>query len=276
MSDLHHSSEGDALLTIAGLRIFRPRQVIARAFVETHNHPDAEQVLARARLHDPGVSQATAYRALAALAEKGLLRTHTFDGSATRFDLADRPHHDHQLDVDAGESGNSSHARSNDRNIAWRRRRATRSSRTGSNSLAERPDSMADGSHDSPHDLMVTHGLRPTRQRRVLAGLLFATQGRHVDAQALHAETVRFGQRLSIATVYNALREFERAGLVRRIAVPSERVWYDTDTGSHRHFFIEAEQRILDMPEAGRIEPPTGYRIQRIDTVAHLERLEES
>ncbi len=103
MSDRVDSDEADALLKAAGLRITKPRRAIARVLADAHDHPDAEQVLARAREHDPSISQATAYRTLAALAEKGLLRTHTFDGSATRFEVANRPHHDHLIDVETGE-----------------------------------------------------------------------------------------------------------------------------------------------------------------------------
>jgi Fur family iron response transcriptional regulator len=121
--------------------------------------------------------------------------------------------------------------------------------------------------------MLTAHGVRPTRQRAVLAEMLFTGKGCHVDAQALHAEVVRRGERLSLATVYNALRAFEKAGLIRRVAVPSERIWYDTDTGAHRHFYIEAENRVLDIADGQHETPPQGYRIKRIDTVVHLEKL---
>jgi Fur family ferric uptake transcriptional regulator len=98
-----YSSEGDDLLRAAGIRITRPRQAIARVLTEARDHPDAEQVLARARAHDASLSQATAYRTLAVLTEKGLLRTHTFDGNTTRYELADHAHHDHLIDVETGE-----------------------------------------------------------------------------------------------------------------------------------------------------------------------------
>jgi Fur family iron response transcriptional regulator len=126
-----------------------------------------------------------------------------------------------------------------------------------------------------PGDLLAAHGLRPTRQRRVLARLLFNGAGRHVDAQMLHAEAATANEKLSLATVYNALRDFERAGLIRRVAVPSERVWYDTDTGAHRHFFIESEGRVLDVPDGTPITPPDGYRVIRVDTVVHLQKVAE-
>ncbi|MEM8840338.1 MAG: Fur family transcriptional regulator [Pseudomonadota bacterium] len=132
---------------------------------------------------------------------------------------------------------------------------------------------MAYAARPKPLDLLCDHGLRPTRQRRALAELLFVGDRRHFDAQTLHAEAADAGGRLSLATVYNALREFEQAGLIRRVAVPSERVWFDTDTGAHRHFFIEAENRVLDIPDGADIEPPPGYRVRRIDMVVHLQRI---
>ena len=98
-----YSSEGDAVLREAGLRVTRQRQAIVRVLFEAEDHPDAEQVLVRARDKDASVSQATAYRTRGALADKGLLHRHMFDGGVTRFELATRPHHDHLIDVESGE-----------------------------------------------------------------------------------------------------------------------------------------------------------------------------
>jgi len=81
----------------------RQRQAIARVLIEADDHPDAEQILTRASKKEASVSQATTYRTLAVLAKKGLLRTHTFDEGATRFELANRPHHNHLIDVETGE-----------------------------------------------------------------------------------------------------------------------------------------------------------------------------
>ncbi|KMW59991.1 Iron-responsive regulator Irr [Candidatus Rhodobacter oscarellae] len=129
---------------------------------------------------------------------------------------------------------------------------------------------MARKPSKSYKQLLAANGLRPTRQRLALAKLLFEGGGRHVEAQKLHAEAAQAGFEISLATVYNALREFDRAGLIHRIAIPSERVWFDTDTGSHRHYYIEDEDRVLDVPEAIDIAAPKGYRIARIDTIVHL------
>ncbi|MEM8571555.1 MAG: transcriptional repressor [Pseudomonadota bacterium] len=132
---------------------------------------------------------------------------------------------------------------------------------------------MTDHPRASADDLLVSHGLRATHQRRVLARLLFGVGGRHVDAQLLHAEAARQNEKLSLATVYNSLHDFEHAGLLRRVAIPSERVWFDTDTGAHQHFYIESENRVFDLPHGSDLTPPPGYRITHVDTVVHLQKI---
>ena len=127
---------------------------------------------------------------------------------------------------------------------------------------------------DEPQGKLAAAGFRVTRTRLIIARQLWnGLDGRHVDAALLHSAIRASGEKVSLATIYNALREFEQAGLIRRIAMPSERVWYDTDTDAHRHFYIEGENRVLDIPDDGGMEPPEGFRVRRIDTVVHLERV---
>lgn len=103
MNGQHHLDQTSDLIRRAGLRVTAQRQAIVRVLLQSEDHPDAEQVLARARQSDASISQATTYRTLASLVEKGLLLSHTFNGSASRFEIADRPHHDHLIDLETGE-----------------------------------------------------------------------------------------------------------------------------------------------------------------------------
>ena len=126
-------------------------------------------------------------------------------------------------------------------------------------------------------DLLRSAGLRPTRQRLALATLLFAAGDRHVTAEILHAEAVRSGERVSLATVYNTLHQFERAGLLREIAIGGQRAHFDTNISNHNHFFIEAEGRLVDIPGSsirvdGLPQPPEDLRISHIDVVVRLVR----
>jgi len=118
-------------------------------------------------------------------------------------------------------------------------------------------------------------GLRPTRQRVALATLLFCSGDRHVTAELLHEEAVRAGERVSLATVYNTLHQFKRAGLLREIAIGGQRAHFDTNTSNHNHFFVEAEGKLVDIPGNsirvdGLPEPPPELKISHIDVVVRL------
>jgi Fur family iron response transcriptional regulator len=125
--------------------------------------------------------------------------------------------------------------------------------------------------------LLRSAGLRPTRQRVALAELLFGNGDRHVTAEILHEEAVRAGERVSLATVYNALHQFQRAGLLREIAIGGQRAYFDTNTSNHNHFFVEAEGELVDIPGDGiRVEglpePPEHLIVSHIDVVVRLVR----
>ena len=77
-------------------------------------------------------------------------------------------------------------------------------------------------------------GLRPTRQRVELASVLFKGHDRHVTAESLHEEVVSLGLKISLATVYNTLHQFTRAGLLRQVVVDAARGYFDTNTGPKR------------------------------------------
>ena len=124
-------------------------------------------------------------------------------------------------------------------------------------------------------ELVRRAGLRPTRQRIALAKLLFGGGDRHVTAEILHEEAVRVGQRVSLATVYNTLHQFKRAGLLREIAIGGQRAYFDTNTSNHNHYYIEANGTLLDIPSGSiRVEglpaPPDNLRISHIDVVVRL------
>lgn len=119
-------------------------------------------------------------------------------------------------------------------------------------------------------------GLRPTRQRISLGGILFGRGDRHVSAEALHAEAAAAGESVSLATVYNTLRAFTGAGLVRELTIDANRVYFDTNIGPHHHFFDERNGALTDIPaELISIEgvptPPEGAEIEAIDVIVRVK-----
>lgn len=119
------------------------------------------------------------------------------------------------------------------------------------------------------------YGLRPTRQRIALASLLFAKGDRHLTVEELHEEATDAGVPVSLATVYNTLHQFTEAGLIRVLAVESAKTYFDTNVSDHHHFFIEGENRVLDIPvsniEIGNLpDAPAGMEISHVDVVIRL------
>ncbi|WP_281406243.1 iron response transcriptional regulator IrrA [Aquamicrobium sp. LC103] len=118
-------------------------------------------------------------------------------------------------------------------------------------------------------------GLRPTRQRVALADLLFAKGDRHLSAEELHEEALQAGVAVSLATVYNTLHQFTEAGLLRILAIEGAKTYFDTNTSDHHHFFIEGENRVMDI-EHGPVsvmnlpEPPEGMEIANVDIIVRL------
>lgn len=126
-------------------------------------------------------------------------------------------------------------------------------------------------------DLLRRSGLRPTQQRLLLVECLFSKDGRHVAADTLYMEATSAGTNVSLATVYNTLKLFTEVGLLRRIGVDGTKSYFDTNPTGHHHFFMEQENRLLDVPEPGVLidtlpQPLPGYEIASVDVVVHLRR----
>ncbi|EYS90923.1 hypothetical protein X471_01057 [Bartonella bacilliformis str. Heidi Mejia] len=125
------------------------------------------------------------------------------------------------------------------------------------------------------------NGLRLTRQRLELAHMIFFKGNRHIAAEELYEEAIRSGVPVSLATVYNTLHQFTEAGLLRIIAVEGSKTWFDTNTSDHYHFYIEGENRILDIPYNDNVEgspiienlpqPPEDMEIVHVDLIIRLK-----
>jgi len=86
-----------------GLRMTDQRRIVARVVGESEDHPDVEELYARALALDPRISLATVYRAVKLFEEAGILDRLEFCDGRARYEDADRDHHDHLIDVSTGE-----------------------------------------------------------------------------------------------------------------------------------------------------------------------------
>ena len=119
-------------------------------------------------------------------------------------------------------------------------------------------------------------GLRPTRQRRDLARLLFTECREAVTAEGLHAVALRGGVQVSLATVYGTLHSFCSVGLVRDVSIDSRR-YFDNNPDNHQYFYFEDDRRLVGVTEVETgvksvPSPPQGQHVSRVDVVVRLRR----
>jgi len=145
--------------------------------------------------------------------------------------------------------------------------------------------------HAALKQLLRRYGLRPTRQRMVIAACLFRGKTHHVSADILHRQIAARGENMSVATIYNSLRHFVDAGLIHTVATCGARQWFcvrklgttlsaeeiDINQGCHCQFYFDDNQHIEALEHEGfdsRLLPsaPEGYEIARIDVAIHLTK----
>ncbi|MBL4731546.1 MAG: transcriptional repressor [Rhizobiaceae bacterium] len=86
-----------------GLRMTEQRRVIARVLDSAHDHPDVEELYARAVKVDSKISIATVYRTVKLLEEYEIIERHEFRDGRARYEAVPEDHHDHLIDLKSGE-----------------------------------------------------------------------------------------------------------------------------------------------------------------------------
>jgi Fur family ferric uptake transcriptional regulator len=85
-----------------GLRLTEQRRTIAQVLEDAKDHPDVEELYARASDIDPNISLATVYRTVKLFEEAGILEKVDFGDGRARYEDAERDHHDHLIDLQTG------------------------------------------------------------------------------------------------------------------------------------------------------------------------------
>lgn len=85
-----------------GLKMTGQRRVVARVLSDSADHPDVEQLYARASELDPNISIATVYRTVKLFEDSGIIERHDFGDGRARYEEAGDDHHDHLIDMRSG------------------------------------------------------------------------------------------------------------------------------------------------------------------------------
>ena len=122
-------------------------------------------------------------------------------------------------------------------------------------------------------------GIRPTKQRRILAKLIFEKGDRHISAENLFDEVKKEDRKISMATIYNTLKQFPSLGLFREIVVDQNKSLYCNNNKSHYHLYIEDEGKIHDIPTKNiNLDIPSipaCLSLHNIDVIVRVRSLKE-
>ena len=123
------------------------------------------------------------------------------------------------------------------------------------------------------------HNIRPTKQRMILAKILFENGRRHISAEELYDEVKKDSRKISLATIYNSLKQFSSIGLLREIVVDQNKSLYCTNTESHYHLYIEDEGKIIDIPtqniNLNIPSIPACLKLHNIDVIVRVRTLKD-
>ena len=122
-------------------------------------------------------------------------------------------------------------------------------------------------------------GIRPTKQRRILAKLIFEKGDRHISAENLFDEVKNEDRKIYMATIYNTLKQFTSLGLIREIVVDQNKSLYCNNNKSHYHLYIEDEGKIHDIPTKNiNLDIPSipaCLSLHNIDVIVRVRSLKE-
>lgn len=125
--------------------------------------------------------------------------------------------------------------------------------------------------------LLKEHGITPTRQRLEIAYHLFQKQ-QHLSAESILEKVNVIGNTVSRATVYNTMALFTRKGLVREVLIDRERVFYDSNSLPHHHFYNVDTGELSDVEGSAGIDIgdisglPEDFRVVDTDVVIRVSQ----
>jgi Fur family iron response transcriptional regulator len=122
--------------------------------------------------------------------------------------------------------------------------------------------------------LLKSHGVMPTQQRMIIARILF-NRDQHLSADQVMKQVNEGRGHVSKATVYNTLGLFARKGLVREVIVDPSRVFYDSNTSEHHHFYnidsgelIDIDSRSMAVDSLASL--PSGTVLEDVDVIIRV------
>ena len=122
--------------------------------------------------------------------------------------------------------------------------------------------------------------LRPTRQRIRIAEFLFNREKTfHFTIENLNKNINKKdnSENISLATIYNTVEAFKKAGHLKEILTNNNTSYFDTNISSHHHFYDDQTNELTDINfndvEVTKVpHAPKGKKIKEVEVIISLQK----
>ena len=122
--------------------------------------------------------------------------------------------------------------------------------------------------------------LRPTKQRIRIADFLFKRQKTfHFTVENLNKIINKKdnSENISLATIYNTVDAFKKAGHLKEILTNNNTSYFDTNVSSHHHFYDDQTNELIDINfndvEVTKVpHAPKGKKIKEVEVIISLKK----
>ncbi len=123
-----------------------------------------------------------------------------------------------------------------------------------------------------------TSGLRPTKQRVEIAKFLFDREKTfHFTVESLNKLLLKkITTKFALATIYNTIHAFKKAGHLNKVEVRGKRSYFDTNITNHHHFYDSDTSELIDIDVKDVIiqklpKAPNGKKIKNVEVFINLK-----
>ncbi|MDB9743032.1 transcriptional repressor [Pelagibacteraceae bacterium] len=122
--------------------------------------------------------------------------------------------------------------------------------------------------------------LRPTKQRIKIAEFLFNREKTfHFTVENLNKIINKKSslEKISLATIYNTIEAFKKAGHLKEILTNNNTSYFDTNVRSHHHFYDDDTNELTDINfneiEVSKLpHAPKGKKIKEVEIIISLQK----
>ena len=121
-------------------------------------------------------------------------------------------------------------------------------------------------------------GLRPTKQRLQICEVLFNTERTfHFTINDLQRKIKdKIDNKISLATIYNTVHAFKKAGHLSEVDVRGKKTYFDTNITNHHHFYDSETSELIDIDSSEVViqkipKAPNGKKIKNVEVFINLK-----